>query len=147
MKKEVINKVLLFAITECARQGRNKRQTARALGLKLSEYNAVISTIPDYETAVGKGKKQAPERKVEEALLRRALGFVQEETYAEDMVDRKTGEVLETVKKRTVSKEVAPDVRALLFWLKNRCSERWSDKQDELHEPVEIELGRQEQRL
>ncbi|QSH39973.1 hypothetical protein P0136_02180 [Lentisphaerota bacterium ZTH] len=147
MKKEIINKFLVFAIIECARQGRNKRQTARALGLKLAEYNEIIQAIPDYENLIERGKKEAPKQKVEVALLKRALGFVQEESCSENIIDRKTGELLDTMKKKTVSKQVAPDVRALLFWLKNRCPERWSDRPEESKEPLEIEFGQQEQML
>jgi hypothetical protein len=58
------------------------------------------------------------------------MGFRQQEILSEDMIDRKSGEVLDTMKRRTVTKEIAPDVRALLFWLKNRCPERWKDKPD-----------------
>ena len=71
---------------------------------------------------------EAPQDDVEKALLRRALGFRQEEIHTEDLCDKKTGEVLEAVKRRTVIKDIAPDVRALLFWLKNRRPERWREK-------------------
>ena len=71
---------------------------------------------------------EAPQEDVEKALLRRALGFRQEEIHTEDLCDKKTGEVLEAVKRRTVIKDIAPDVRALLFWLKNRRPARWKDR-------------------
>lgn len=71
-----------------------------------------------------------PADEVEAALLRRALGFQQQEIYSEDMIDRKSGEILETAKRKVVTKEVPPDVRALLFWLKNRQPERWRDRID-----------------
>ncbi|MBO5762829.1 MAG: hypothetical protein J6R85_03070 [Lentisphaeria bacterium] len=64
---------------------------------------------------------------VEAALLRRALGFEQKEIHSEDICDRKSGEVLENIRRRMVVKEIPPDVRALLFWLKNRCPGRWSE--------------------
>ncbi|MBQ4336914.1 MAG: hypothetical protein IKD46_07175 [Lentisphaeria bacterium] len=73
------------------------------------------------------GNGEAPQDDVEKALLRRALGFRQEEIHTEDLCDKKTGEVLEAVKRRTVIKDIAPDVRALLFWLKNRRPGRWKD--------------------
>ena len=70
---------------------------------------------------------EKPEDKIEQALLKRALGFVQEESVTEEVIDSETGMVKETAKRRRVSKEVPPDVRALLFWLKNRCPGRWSE--------------------
>ena len=71
---------------------------------------------------------EKPEDKIEQALLKRALGFVQEESVTEEVIDSETGMVKETAKRRRVSKEVPPDVRALLFWLKNRRPDRWRDR-------------------
>ena len=65
--------------------------------------------------------------RAEAALLKRALGFQVSEESAEELVDKKTGELLEVLKKRTITKDVPPDVRALLFYLKNRHPERWGD--------------------
>ena len=45
---------------------------------------------------------EAPRDEVEQALLRRALGFRQEEVHTEDLCDKKTGEVLESFRRRTV---------------------------------------------
>lgn len=65
---------------------------------------------------------------MEKALLKRALGFTHKEVQTEEMFDKETGEVLSTGKRRVVSKEVLPDVRALLFWLKNRRPARWRER-------------------
>jgi len=92
-----------------------------------------------------KDNNSTPEKQAEDALLRRALGFQQKEIYSEDMVDKKTGEQLEVLKRRVVSKEVAPDVRALLFWLKNRCPKRWSEKQAQ--DDYDLELDENEENL
>ena len=64
----------------------------------------------------------------EQALLRRALGFEQQEIYMEDIIDKKSGEVVELAKRKIVKKTVPPDVRALLFWLKNRYPESWRER-------------------
>ena len=69
--------------------------------------------------------------RVEAALLKRALGFRQEEASSEELVDRKSGEILEVLKRKVITKEVPPDVRAVLFWLKNRCPERWNERAEE----------------
>lgn len=88
---------------------------------------------------IEKSEMLTPEKQAEDALLRRALGFKQKEIYSEDMIDKKTGEQLEILKRRIVSKEVAPDVRALLFWLKNRCPKRWSEKQTQNDYDLELD--------
>ena len=69
--------------------------------------------------------------RVEAALLKRALGFRQEEASSEELVDKKSGEILEVLKRKVITKEVPPDVRAVLFWLKNRCPERWNERAEE----------------
>lgn len=94
---------------------------------------------------IKKDENPNPQKQAEDALLRRALGFKQKEIHSEDMVDKKTGEQLEILKRRIVSKEVAPDVRALLFWLKNRCPKRWSEKQAQ--DDYDLELDENEKDL
>ena len=91
-----------------------------------------------------KEESTSPEKQAEDALLRRALGFQQKEIYSEDMIDKKTGEQLEILKRRIVNKEVAPDVRALLFWLKNRCPQRWSEKQPDNNYDLELDENEKE---
>ena len=59
-----------------------------------------------------------------------ALGFSQEEVYLEDIIDKKSGEVVELAKRKVVKKTIPPDVRALLFWLKNRYPDSWRDRVD-----------------
>lgn len=90
---------------------------------------------------------EAPRDEVEQALLRRALGFRQEEVHTEDLCDKKTGEVLESVRRRTVVKDIAPDVRALLFWLKNRRPARWRERPDTDGGSASIEFDEDDERL
>jgi len=92
-------------------------------------------------------KPENPEDQVEEALLKRALGFSQQEVHVEDMIDKNTGQVLETAKRRSVVKEVLPDVRALLFWLKNRKPQRWKDRRDDPDEAGDYDFDPDEKNL
>ncbi len=102
-------------------------EIARQLHLSSAELRRHAAKHPELRHALESGRIADP---VEQALLRRAIGFRQSETTREDIVDRKTGEVLENCKCRTVQKEIPPDVRALLFWLKNRRPERWKERQE-----------------
>ncbi len=96
-------------------------------------------------------KYAAPEEKpldaIEQALLRRALGFKQEEVHTEEMIDRESGKVLETAKRRKVTKEIVPDVRALLFWLKNRRPERWRERIEPQETAPDYEFDPDEEQL
>ena len=62
---------------------------------------------------------------MENALLKRALGY----TYTETKKER----TAEGVRTTTTIKEVVPDTTAQIFWLKNRRPDRWRDKQDIEH--------------
>lgn len=66
---------------------------------------------------------------VENALLKRALGYEYMEERAE--ISEKDGrKVIQTVK------QVIPDTAAQIFWLKNRRPDRWRDKPQEKAETV-----------
>jgi len=80
-------------------------------------------------------------------LLKRALGFTWQEVYSEDVVDRKSGEILECAKRKVVTKEVPPDVRATLFWLKNRRPERWRERVDQPEEVPDYQFDEDEMNL
>ena len=96
-------------------------------------------------------KYAAPEEKpldaIEKALLKRALGFKQEEVHTEEMIDRESGKVLETAKRRKVTKEIVPDVRALLFWLKNRRPERWRERREAEEKSPEFDFDSTDEQL
>ena len=84
---------------------------------------------------------------IERALLKRALGFRQQEVHTEEMIDRESGKVLETAKRRKVTKEIVPDVRALLFWLKNRRPERWRERREAEEKSPEFDFDSTDEQL
>lgn len=67
--------------------------------------------------------KEVVDRQVENALLKRALGYEFEETTHELTEDgmRVT---------KVITKQQAPDTTAQIFWLKNRKPEEWRDKKE-----------------
>ncbi len=91
--------------------------------------------------------EEKPQDAVERALLKRALGFSHEETHTEEMIDKATGEILETAKRRSVKKEIVPDVRALLFWLKNRRPDRWRDRLEPTDPTPEFDFDSADEQL
>ena len=105
--------------------GIDEASMAQAFDVAPEKFRSLCRKHPDLARAVSCGKLDDP---VEEALLRRAIGFRQTETVCEDIVDKSSGESTGNCKKKTVTKDVPPDVRALLFWLKNRRPERWREK-------------------
>ena len=77
--------------------------------------------------------KEVIDRQVENALLKRALGYNFEEVTHEPeyLIDPITGNrkrVMQPTK--VVTKQVAPDTTAQIFWLKNRKPTEWRDKKE-----------------
>lgn len=90
---------------------------------------------------------ERPVDAVEKALLKRALGFTQREIQTEEIFDKESGELLSTGKRRIVAKEVLPDVRALLFWLKNRRPSRWRERIETRENEPEFEFDEEDEHL
>ena len=92
-------------------------------------------------------RKSKQQKETEDALLKRAIGFIQEEIYSEDIIDKDSGKITNLAKRKIVRKTIPPDVRALLFWLKNRYPERWKEKIDTDGEDIACDFGEDEMEL
>lgn len=126
----------LIKLEGWARDGLTDEQIAKNIGVSrktLAEWKIKYGDIGD---TLKKGK-EVVDYEVENALLKRALGYtVKEEKLTKD------GEVVE------LEREVPGDVTAQIFWLKNRKPTQWKDKREEIEaqeeekESVRIELTR-----
>lgn len=106
----------LIKLQGWARDGLSDEQIAHNMGISrstLSEWKNKYSDIAD----TLKKTKEIVDREVENALFRRAMG------YKYDEVTYERGEEV-----KRVTKEVAPDTTAQIFWLKNRKPAEWRDK-------------------
>ena len=83
---------------------------------------------PEFSEAIKRGKR-GPDDKVQKALYNRALGYDVTETRA---VVVGTGEHAH-VQIVEETRHIPPDNTSCIFWLKNRRSEEWRDKQDIEH--------------
>lgn len=109
-----------------ARDGLTEEQIAANMGISrstLSEWKKKHSDISD----TLKRGKEVVDRQVENALLKRALGYRYKETTKELVTDKDTG-YSELVITKVVEKEVIPDTTAQIFWLKNRKPSMWRDR-------------------
>lgn len=82
-----------------------------------SVFSAALAALKEQAQAAD----ASMETQVELALLTRALGYEYQETKEE--WSEKTGK-----RSTTVTHHVGPDVRAQIFWLKNRCPVRWRER-------------------
>lgn len=136
---EWLTKEGLLKLEGWARDGLTDEQIAHNIGIvpsTLYEWKMKYSEISE---ALKKGK-EVIDREVENALLKRALGYEYEEITQEralkkdikgtPMTDLHGFPVYEMVTTKKVKKEVVPDTTAQIFWLKNRKPEQWRDKRD-----------------
>lgn len=110
----------LLKLEGWARDGLTDEQIAKNIGVArktLAEWKQRFSDIGD----TLKRGKDVVDREVENALLKRALGY----EYTEVKTKTEGGIVTEVT---TTTKQVVPDVTAQIFWLKNRKPESWRDK-------------------
>lgn len=106
----------LIKIQGWARDGLIDEQIAHNMGITTKTLYEWKNKYGEISEALKKGK-EVIDRQVENALLKRALGYTYDETTYEYGVETKR-----------VTKEVAPDTTAQIFWLKNRKPAEWRDK-------------------
>lgn len=110
----------LLLLEGWARDGLTDEQIAQKIGIRRSTFYEWLNKHPVISDAIKKGKAPV-DFEVENALLKRALGYDYEEVVTEVYGDGK-----KHVKK--IKRHVPPDVGAAAFWLKNRKSSMWRDK-------------------
>ena len=118
----------LLRVQGWARDGLTDEQIASNMGVGTSAFYEWQSKFPEFAEAIKKGKAPV-DIQVENALLKRAMGYTVTETVKEVYRegDTKNGKVISS-HIREITKEIPPDVGAIIFWLKNRRPGRWRDK-------------------
>lgn len=123
----------LLKIEGWARDGLTDEQIANSMGVNKATLYRWKEKYCDICNALKRGK-EVVDRQVENALLKRALGYTCEEITYEGGVETKR-----------VVKEVVPDTTAQIFWLKNRKREAWADRQNiELSQPIDDSIKEME---
>lgn len=124
----------LILLEGYARDGLTDDQIAQKIGIGTSTFYRWQEQFREFRDALKKGKAPV-DIQVENALLKRALGYEYDEVVEE--VERipigkpdENGErpMIEKVKTKTKRVTVLPDVTAQIFWLKNRRPDKWRDK-------------------
>ena len=116
----------LTRLTGWARDGLTNIQIAQNMGIAERTITEWIARFPAIDAALKKGKEPV-DTQVENALLKRALGYDYEETVTE-IEDLGGGKTKKHVRK--VTKHVPPDTTAQIYWLKNRKPKQWRDKME-----------------
>lgn len=102
-----------------ARDGLTDEQIADNMGISTSTLYDWKNKYSEISEALKKGK-EIVDIQVENALLKRALGYSYSEVTTEKYGNK--------IKQKITKKQVVPDTTAQIFWLKNRRPDKWRDK-------------------
>lgn len=124
----------LLRIHGWAREGLTDEQISHNMGISrftLQEWRKRFPAI----SATLKAGKAPVDIEVENALLKRAMGYQYEETITEveevpsGKYDEEGKPIMKQVKHiKKVQKTALPDTTAQIFWLKNRRPDKWREK-------------------
>lgn len=126
----------LTTIEGWCREGLTDQDISDKIGINVSTLYQWENDHPEIREAIKKGKAPV-DIKVENALLKRALGYDFEEITTE-IQELPGGGQRKHIRK--VTKHVPPETAAGIFWLKNRRPDKWRDKIEQLPEPEKNEL-------
>lgn len=120
----------LTLIEAWARDGLTMEEFCGKMGISRETFRKWRNRYPEINEAMSVGKELI-DYKVENALLKAALGFTTKEikvTLGKKMLN---GEVYEVLKE-TTTREVAPNVTACMAWLNNRKHDQWKRNRDKV---------------
>lgn len=118
-------------LLECwARDGYTMQDIANRIGISISALKKWRKQYPEIQEAISKGK-EITDYKVENALLKSALGYRTKEVKVTTIM--RYGKVVETQKEVT-EKDQTPNVTACQVWLYNRKPDVWKRNRDNLIE-------------
>lgn len=117
----------LLLLEAWARDGLTDEQIAHNMGITRETLRVWKNKFSVISATLKRGK-DVVDIEVENALLKKALGYTYMETTKERGLNPETGKV-ELITTKVVTKEVVPDTTAQIFWLKNRRPDLWRDKQ------------------
>ena len=124
-KFDTVIKPNLELIDGWLRTGITERDIARRLHIAHSTFQAYKRQFPDFSDRLKKGRELA-DIQIENALFRAAIGFEVEEIRTEFSDSSRT----KSKKVTKVTRKVPGDVIAQIFWLKNRCPDKWHDRRE-----------------
>lgn len=110
----------LLKLEAWARDGLTDEQIAAKMGIAVKTLYRWKEQHSQICQSLKRGK-EVVDVEVENALLKRALGYSYNEVTHERVGDQ-------MVPTKIVTKEVAPDTTAQIFWLKNRKPDMWGDR-------------------
>lgn len=142
MKKFLQRDNSIFLIKNWYRDGYSFQEMADKIGVTLQIFKEARNEFEEFDQALMESK-EVVDYKVENALLKSALGYTTKEVKVTTLM--RYGKVVETTKEVT-EKEFAPNVSAIQMWLYNRQKDKWRNMNvqksltEDLEEDSSIEI-------
>lgn len=118
-----ITEEALVLLEGWARDGYTYDDIANRMGIAHRTLSKWRKEFPEIQEALKAGR-EIVDYKVENALLKAALGYKTKESRVLMQLDYRTG-VMKAVEKEIITKEAAPNVKAAEVWLYNRLPDKW----------------------
>ncbi len=122
----------LLLLEGWARDGLTDEELADKIGINPCTLYDWKNKYPKISEALKKGK-EVVDIQVENALLKRAMGY----DYQEEKIERSDKDGIKVVQ---TLKHVPGDTTAQIFWLKNRRPDKWRDKPPEPTGPTDTPI-------
>ena len=111
-------------VLELAEKGLTNKEIAKKLEISITSFYEYKKRISEFSDALKKGKEPIDDE-VENALLKRAMGYDYDEQVTEERISEDGTKHPSVV--RNLKKHIPGDVTAQIFWLKNRMPKEWRD--------------------
>ena len=122
-----------------ARQGLIDEQIAKNIGVHVGTLSEWKRKYPEIGTALKKGK-EVVDFEIENALMKRAIGY----EYQETKVVTETIDGVEHKREEVMNKHMPSDTTAIIYWLKNRQPDKWQQVASAIHKQREAKLAQTE---
>lgn len=144
-RKSKLTRKLINKARELSEKGLSNKQIFEALQISCDCFYRYMKENDEFRTAVEVGREITTDN-VENALMKRALGYDVEESQVVSHVDKDGNIAISEIKKS--KRHIPPETAAMAFWLKNRRPNKWKDRHDlETHGNVVIKLNQVESNL
>lgn len=114
-------------LLECWARDFTFSDIADKIGIHRKTLNEWRKRSPEIDRALSRGR-EVIDYKVENALLKRALGYTTKEIKIKFKPDPDGGNMIQSIEE--IEKEVLPDVTAIFGWLNNRLPDKWKRNRD-----------------
>ena len=122
-----------------AKSGLTDEQIAKRMRVSRSTLNVWKDKYPEIKASICE-EKDIVDFKVENALLKRALGYTSVERIKERHYNN-VSKQFELVVVKEIHKDIPPDNAAAMFWLKNRKPDVWRDRVEKPVDQGQIEAA------